>query len=220
MNLSKGIEALFTRADQTEARYHKALEEKEEQLIQLQGQLQEKQFTLKELHKETILGTISKATFEEEAEKVTVLQKQAEELQKEINLIQVYQTEDIKAVIEELDAEKRKVAEKHQGEIKTLKLELLQAKEEYLKKMVEAREKYNQLVAPERKLDTLKIRVGLKQTSYISDSFDTLFQYSIASGGYETVRIEQAEVYQALQHGRIPEKLTKIVNDAKEKGII
>lgn len=220
MTLFKGIEALFTRVEQTEVRYEKALEKKQEELIQLQGELQDKQLVLKELHKETILGTISKETYEAETEKVAVLQKQVSELQKEINLITTYEKEDVLSVIEELEAEKRKVFQKHQGELKKLQMELLEAKLNYLKKQVEVRERYNQLVAPERKLDSLKIKMGIKKNSYVSDSFEALSMVSVANGGYENLVIQLNEVNDALRYGKTPSQLEKVVSEAKEKGII
>jgi Skp family chaperone for outer membrane proteins len=113
--LFRGMEVLFNKASQTESKYQEALEKKQLELVELQAKLQDQLFMLKDLHKMKLLGDVSEATYEAEAEKVQHLQKQVQELQKEINLIEVYQTEDIKAVIEELDAEKRKVLQSIKG---------------------------------------------------------------------------------------------------------
>ncbi|WHY65019.1 hypothetical protein [Neobacillus sp. SuZ13] len=118
-------------------------------------------------------------------------------------MIEVYQTEDIKAVIEELDAEKSKAFVKHQDEFKKLQMELLESKQSYLKKMVEAKAKYDELVAPERKLDALKIKMGIKKNSYIGNAFETLNMVSVGAG-YEPLRIDQKEVQAALWYGKIP----------------
>jgi Skp family chaperone for outer membrane proteins len=220
MKLFKGMENLFNKADNTEKRYEEALERKQAELVELQGNLQDQNFMLKDMHKMKLLGDVSEATYEAEAEKVQKLQKQVQELQKEVQLIEAYKTEDVKQVIEELDAERIKVNKKHQGELNKLQLELLQAKQDYLNKMLEAREKYNQLIEPTKKLDEMKIKLGLKSMSYVSDSFEALVQHSVPSGGYESVRVEQGEVHDALRCGRTPERLNKIITEAKEKGIL
>jgi hypothetical protein len=101
-----------------------------------------------------------------------------------------------------------------------LKLELLEAKLIYLQKMQEAKEVYDSFIEPERKLDSLKIKLGIKKTSYVSDSFEALSQYSVANGGYELLRVEQNDVHEALRYGKAPERLQKVVQEAKDKGII
>lgn len=218
--LFKGIEALFTKADTTEARYEQALEKKQMDLIHLQAELQEKNVMLKDMHKMKLLGDVSEEAYKTEAEKVAVLQKAVQELQKEISMIEIYQTEDITALIEELDAEKQRVFKGNQKELEKIRLELLEAKLSYLNKMQEAKARYDELANPERKLDELKIKMGIKKNSYVSDSFEALNQYSLVNGGYEFLRIEQNEVHDALRYGKTPEKLNKIVQEAKEKGMI
>jgi hypothetical protein len=149
-----------------------------------------------------------------------VLQKAVGELQKEIQLIDQYKNEDLQAVIEELDEERTKVRQNHQKKIRKLELELLEAKEIYLKKMVEARDRYNQLASHERKLDALKIKMGIKKNSYISGSWEALNMVSAGQASYEPLRVEQYEVSEALGYGRISSQLQKTVAEAKEKGII
>lgn len=220
MKLFKGMEALFLKADNTEQRYEDALEKKQVELIELQGKLQHQLIMLKDLHKMKLLGDVSEETYQAEDEKVEKLQKHVQELQKEIQLIEVYKTEDIQAIIEELDVERSKAFGKHQVEIQKIKMELLEAKLNYLKKQTEARERYNELVTPERNLDQLKIKLGIKKVSYVSDSFEALSMVSVPNGGVENMIVQLNEVNEALRYGRTPEQLSKMVQDAIDKGII
>jgi hypothetical protein len=216
----KTLEALFKKADTQQARYQEALEKHQEQLIQLQRELQEKNMLLKDMHKMKLLGDLSEATYEAEKEKVAVLQAKVQEVQKELRLIQLYETEDIHSIIAELDAEKSKVFKGNQMELEQIKLELMESKLVYLNKLKEAHMKYNELVAPERKLDSLKIKMGIKKNSYVSGSHDALSMYAVKTGGHENLLVQQSEVYDCLEYGRTPERLNKIVTEAKEKGIL
>jgi hypothetical protein len=166
------------------------------------------------------LGDISDSAYETEKEKVEVLQAKVNDIKREMNLIQEYKREDIQEVIAELDTEKSRIFKNHNKEMEKIQLELMEAKLSYLNKMVEASNKYKELVEPSRKLDSLKIKMGLKNQSYISGSFEALHQYSVANAGYVQVSLSKPEIYDALEYGKKPEELNKIVQDAKKKGKI
>ncbi|MEH6949628.1 hypothetical protein V7068_21825 [Bacillus sp. JJ634] len=211
----KVLDKLFNKADQTEARYQKALESKEESLIALQAELSEKQFLLKDMHKMKLLGDISEAAYDKEKEVVDKLQKKVAESQKELELIQEYETEDVKSIIEELDEAKAKHRKEHNAELHALKTELLEAKLAYVEKMVEVSEKYNKLVNPERKLDALKIKAGIKKNSYVSGTHDALSMISVPNGGYENLRVEQKDIYDALEYQRTSSQLKLLIEKYK-----
>ncbi|MGM0835414.1 MAG: hypothetical protein ACQEV7_04610 [Bacillota bacterium] len=216
----KTLDGLFTKADNTEVRYEQAMERKQEEIIQLQLDLKEASTIHAEFHKMKLLGDIQEEVYEVEKLKVEELQKKLQEAQKELHLIEEYKTTDIKAVVEELEAERGKASQDNQKEMEKLKLELMEAKLLYLHKMKESKEKYDTLVAPTRKLDMLKIKLGIKKNSYVSDSFQALNNYSIANGGYEVLYLEKPEIYNALAYGKIPERLEKLVQGGKDKGML
>jgi Skp family chaperone for outer membrane proteins len=98
-NLLNKFEGLFKKVTTTEEKYKQALERKQEQLIALQAELQEKEFMLKDMQKMKLLGDISEASFDAEKEKVETLRNKISEAQKELQLIETYKTEDVKAFL-------------------------------------------------------------------------------------------------------------------------
>jgi hypothetical protein len=214
-NFLQVLEGLFVKVDTTEARYEEALQKKEEALFLLQAELQERNAILTDMHKEALLGNISEATYEAEKQKVHQLQEAYNEASKEVRLIQEYKTEDVKSIMEEIDAVSKKHYADKQEELNKIRLELMNSKLVYLQAMVSANEKYNAIVSPNRKLDALQMQFGLKQRSYISGSFEALNQYSIPKGGYELLTVQQKEVYDALEYKRVSEQLKKIVQAGK-----
>ncbi|KOS67115.1 hypothetical protein AEA09_14780 [Lysinibacillus contaminans] len=218
MKILKKLNGLFDKVENTEASYMKALEKKEEEILKLSVDLQAKADMLKELHKETLKGTISKEAYEEERVEVEKLQAAIAEMQKEVQLIQVYENEDIHAVLEELEAERNVYSAGKRTEMRKIEMELLEAKLAYLEKMQEARAKYNEIVNPEVKIDALKIKLGMKQRSYVSGAGEVLNMIGVG-GGYEPLRVEQSEVYNALAYGQLPSGLQSAVSKAREDGI-
>ncbi|WP_226619769.1 hypothetical protein [Cytobacillus firmus] len=215
MKLLNKLEGLFTKVDITEASYQKALEQKEEQLLELQLQLKDKETSFRDLHKMEMLGQVSKETYEAEKEKFEQLKAKVAEAQREVQLIEEYKTEDVHSILTELEADAGKYsAEKHK-EIDAIKDDLLQAKLAYIERMVEARDKYNKIVSPARKLDALKIKLGIKQNSYVSDALSSLSLYSVPNGGYENLLIDKGVVYDALSYGEVPSQLERLVKAGK-----
>ena len=76
------LNGLFGKVDNTEQRYEKALEQKEESLLVLQVELKDKQLEVTELHKMKLLGDISEETFDKQNEKFLALQNKFNEAQK------------------------------------------------------------------------------------------------------------------------------------------
>lgn len=211
---------IFKKNEETEAKYEKAQEAKQEELIVLQAELTEKQTVLKDLHKMYLLQEVSEETYQKEKEAVDKLQEKIYEVQHEIAIIDVYKTDDLQAILEQAEEVKKELNAEQKAELHKLKLELFEAKLEYLKKMAEARKKYSAIITPEVKIQNLKIKLGKQQTHYIPGTHDALFQLSLRNAGYINLRVEKTEVYNALEYGRIPSELQSVVSDAREKGII
>ncbi|MFS0637895.1 hypothetical protein AB1K84_18490 [Mesobacillus foraminis] len=216
-NLLNIFEGLFKKASDTEERYEKALENKDAELLAVQAELQEKETMLKDMHKMKLLGDISESTYEAEKEKVEKLQKKLQEVKQELELIQVYKTDDVKAVLAEIEANNSDLNADTNKEIQKIKEEVLQAKHEYLSKLAEAGKKYNKAVNTNRRIDELKIKLGVKQTSYISDASSALQVISIGERGHENLTVDNTLVFDALHFGRIPSQLHEAVKKAKGK---
>jgi hypothetical protein len=219
-NFLQVLEGLFSKVDTTESSYEKALEEKEEQLIILQADYQEKQKMVSLMHRDVLKGLLGDKQYKKEKAFLEELAGVLQELKKEIQLIREYKTDDVLNIIEEIDAVSKKNLAEHQSEIEKIKLELMQSKLVYFKAMAKAREKYNAIVSPTRKLDALQIQFGIKKNSYVSGSHDALNVYALSNGGHEFLPVQQYDVYQALEYGKTPEQLNKLVQAGKDKGLL
>ncbi|MGE6630750.1 hypothetical protein [Bacillus sp. NPDC077027] len=195
MKLLNKLEGLFAKVDKTEESYQKALEQKEEQLLQLQVELKDKEATYRDLHKLAMLGQVSEKTFEAEKQKFEQLKQKVAEAHKEVQLIQEYKTEDVHSILAELESERGEYGKEKQEEIRAIEKELLEAKLAYLSKMVEAKAKYDAITSPQRKLDALKIKLGMKQTSYVSDAYEALNLVSVGNGGHISLLPERKELF-------------------------
>lgn len=215
-NIRKKLDGLFKKADETEGKYLQALERREEELIALQAELQEKEEMLKMMHKENLLGSISEASFDAEKSKVDTLQRKISEAQTELRLIETYKTEDVKAVLAELEATKKEYTQNERAEIHKIKEELLEAKLAYIEKMLEARKAYYRVMNPVYKIDALKGKLGLQQNHYLSDAHSALSMYSVPNGGYENLMVNNEIVHSALYLGQRPSQLVRLVSENKK----
>ncbi|MFE1246071.1 hypothetical protein ACFW35_18330 [Fictibacillus sp. NPDC058756] len=205
----KIITNLLKKAESVEGRYIEALNKKEEMLLGLHVELAEKEVMLKDLRKMKVLGDISEEHFAVEEAEVEAIRKKVLDAQKEVQLIQEYKTEDVKAVIEELEADKQKLIQTKQKELRAIQTELAEAKKQYFQALIEASDKYNKLVKPERKLDTLKVQLGLQKQVYTADASESLSLIHTASGGSIPLTVAPNEVYDALVYNRIDSTLKR-----------
>ena len=220
VKLLDALNGLFNKVDNTEQRYEKALELKEESVLVLQAEIQDKQIEITELHKMKVLGDISPATFDEKNEKFQLLKANYDEAKNEVALIQEFKNEDVMEILAELKATQREYSASEREAIKQMHLELLESKLAYLNKMNEVRERYNKTVAPSLRIQQLERKFIHKQNVYHSGSHETLHQYSVPGDGYIGLRVENPDVYNALSYGQIHSQLQKIVADAKAKGLL
>lgn len=210
--IAKVFNGLFNKFDTTEKRYEEALEKKQEELIAVGAELSEMQLKFKDLEKMFLLGDISESTYEAEKVMITQLQKRVQVIQNVMNLIKEYQTEDIQAVLAELEANRKEVNVERQAELKALEKEVLQAKYDYITKLIEAKDQYYELTGTDRKIEKLKEKLGMKnQSLYLSGSFEALSAPAIEGGDYLSLRVDQKELHDALHYGKFDIRLQKEV---------
>ncbi|EKN71300.1 hypothetical protein BABA_02172 [Neobacillus bataviensis LMG 21833] len=214
------INKLFNRYEEDEAGYEKALETKQQKLLLLEADYSEKREMVQMMHKDVIKGLVDDDAYKREKAFVEELGGAIQELKKEMQLIQEYKNADALAVVNELDEARKQYSAEQNAEINKIGLNLMEAKFNYIQSMVQAREDYNKLVSPSRKIDRLMIALGIKKNSYQSDSFEALHQYSVVGAGYEVTTVQINEVDSALRYGKLPHQLNKIVQEAREKGVI
>lgn len=211
------LNGLFTKVDDTEKRYEKALEEKQELLIEVTAELTEKQAGLKDLHKMAILGDVSESTYQKEADAVEKLQNRVSEIQREMQLIVEYKSDDVQKILYELETNNKEVHAERQKELHALRLKVLEAKRIYLQTLLDSRNDYYSIVAPERKIEALKAKLGMKnRLDYMTGAYDALSMYSVAGAGYINLEVNTKAVHDALQYSRIDSQLQ---NELKKHGI-
>lgn len=207
------LNGLFGKVDNTEKQYEKALEKKEESILVLQAELQDKQIEITELHKMKLLGEITEETYDKQNEKFLALQNKFNEAQKEIAIIQEYKRADVTELLEELKAKHIEHKETYHEEIREMQTELLQAKAEYLNKMKLMKERYDKTVEPVNNIQRLEQKLGLKQHVYTSSSHDGLNNIRVGSESFVNLQVNAPEIYEALQYGRINQHLQKVITD-------
>lgn len=202
-NLLSVFEGLFTKVDKTEASYMKAFEQKEEQLLSMQSDLQEKELILKDMHKMKLLGEVSEDFFEGEQAKVEAFRKKYQEAQSELQLIQEYKTDDVKAILEEMEQVSDEHATEYSNEIEAIRKDLLKAKREYLIKLADAGQAYDKLVAPKNKIYHLSERHGVKNRP-ASTALDALGMIHLGHNQYDNLQVTGDMVMDAIRMNKLP----------------
>lgn len=202
-NLLSVFDGLFAKVDKTEASYMKAFEQKEEQLISMQSDLQEKEMMLKDMHKMKLLGEVSEDFFEGEQAKVEAFRKKYQEARSELQLIQEYKTDDVKAILEEMEQVSDEHATEYSNDIEAIKQDLLKAKREYLMKLADAGQAYNKLVAPKNKIYYLGEKVGIKKRP-ASPAYDALGMIHLGHNNYDNLQVTGQMVTDAIRMNRLP----------------
>lgn len=214
------FDSLLGKVKSTEDGYLQAIERKQEQLVQLQGELFEKEKVLRDVHRSSLLGEVSEKTYQDHKVEVDTLKKQISDLHLEMQYIDAYKQSDVDDILEALHTAKGEYSAEQQAEIEKLRYELHQKKLEFFEAMVSAKERYDAIVQPVRTLESLKIKFGKQQNAYTSDAFQSLIQIGYGSGGTDTLLLERADVYNALTLGKLPYQSVKIVEDGKQKGFL
>lgn len=214
------MSGLFKKVDATEARYEKALEEKEQSLLVLQSEIQDKQKEVTELHKMKLLGDITEETFDEKNESFLKLQAKYRQGQTEVEMIKQYKVADVTDILAELESTQKEHSAEETRAIRKLKMEALQAKEVYLKTLHDVANRYHKTTAPANKIKLMQQRLGLVKNVYIADSVESLNAISVSGGGYVNLRVEQIEVFNSIKTGTINGEIRSALNEAKEQGLI
>jgi ABC-type uncharacterized transport system permease subunit len=188
MNIKKLIGGLLTKADATSNDYSKALEEKQQTLMQIQLQLKDEQMKLKEFHKLSLLKQITEETYTEQKEVVSKMVESIQSIQIEMKQIELYKTEDVESVLAEIQANKAEFNKKYQAEIQTVKLGIAEARQEYLEKLSLLGKQYNSAVREEGMIQQFMVDFGKQPNMYLPDKTELI-------GKGATVGIETVEQY-------------------------
>lgn len=168
------VTGFLGKIETTSAKYEGKLEEKQEEIIIVQAELQEATAKLKDFHKMKILGDISEETFNEQKKMVDMLQEKLQEVKTEVELIDTYKTEDVDVILAEINKVKPEFNKKQQEEIQKIKEELTEAKKQYTEKLVEIGDKYSKAVSANSKLESILIKFGKQTNSYLPDKYEII----------------------------------------------
>lgn len=216
----ESVTNLIAKFNKTGDNWEKALENKQDELLEIQVELQAKLESTGELKRMVLLGEVTEETFASEQQKLDSLEAKKTRILKDMELIQQYKTDDLQAVYTELEESKNKSVNEAYKETDKLRYELLQAKLEYLQKMAEVSKRYNKLTEPERLFQQIKIAMGKQKQVYLSGSHEALHQVGTASGSYIGLSVEQDAVYNALGLQQVSDMLLREVENGKKKGFI
>jgi len=220
VNFLESATNLITKFNKTWDDWESALENKQDELLEIQVELQAKLESTGELKRMVLLGEVTEETFASEQQKLDSLEAKKTRILKDMELIQQYKTDDLQAVYNELEESKKVSVSEADKETDKLCYELLQAKLEYLQKMVEVSERYNKLAEPERLFQQIKIAMGKQKQVYLSGSHEALHQVGTAGGSYIGLSVEQDAVYNALGLQQVSDTLLREVENGKKKGFI
>lgn len=213
--LSEKLNAIFGKVDNIENRYEVAIEKKQESLILLQQELQDKKIQNEELKKMYLLAEIEESYFEENNQAFQLLQDKYNKALEEIDIMQKFKTDDVTTLLEEMKAKHKEHLASHHDEIREMQKELLQAKAEYLNKMAKMKERYDKTVEPVNNIQRLEQKLGLRQHTYTSSSHDGLNNIRVGETSFVNLQVNAPEIFEALQYGKINQYLQQVITDMK-----
>lgn len=185
-NIKKIVAGLLNKASDASTSYELALERKQEELVQLQLHLQDEQVKLKDYHKLALLQQVSEQTYEEQKQVVTSMTDKIQSIQLEMKQIELYKTEDVNAVIAEIQANKAEMNMVQQVDIQAIKEGILEAKREYLQKLSELGKQYDSAIKEEGLLQSFLVDLGKQPNIYLPYKMEIL-------GASATVSIHEVE---------------------------
>ncbi|MGY4797260.1 hypothetical protein ACVNNN_20090 [Lysinibacillus fusiformis] len=185
-NIKKIVAGLLNKASDASTSYELALERKQEELVQLQLHLQDEQKKLKDYHKLALLQQVSEQTYEEQKQVVTSMTDKIQSIQLEMKQIELYKTEDVNAVIAEIQSNKAEMNKAQQEEIQAIKEGIAEAKSEYLQKLSILGEQYDSAIKEEGLLQSFLVDLGKQPNVYLPYKMEIL-------GAGATVSIHEVE---------------------------
>jgi phage-related protein len=218
-DVSEEMLSLLGKIDEIEAGYNNALKDAEERYKEAEKEYNAKYEQVKELHKMMILKQITEETFKQAKEELDKLEEKVRDIGYEIDQIENYKREDKEAVLAKLNEIKNDYRQKKHEEVRRIQFELLKAKLEYFKKMIEMRNQFKEISEADYRYQQLLIGLGYQPTSYVAGTFESIGSVSVGEG-YETLDVSRPDIYNALSYGKLPYQLEKIVKEAEAKGII
>src|SRR5699024_9037650 len=92
----------------------------------------------------------------------------------EMELINKYKTDDVDKIISEINKVKPEYNKKQHLEIEKIKVELAEAKEDYLNKVSKIGVKYDKAVSDNNRLDNLLVKFGKQSVAYTPDKYEII----------------------------------------------
>lgn len=166
MGIRKMVTVLLNKVSDTSSNYETALEENQERLIVLKGNLQDEQVKLTEYHKMAILKDVSEEVYQEQKAVVDKIQLDMKSIQNESRLIEKYKTDDVDSIIAEINQAKPELNKKQHEEIRQVKSDIAEAKQEYLAKLSVIGKDYDKAVHEDKLFQSMLVRFGKQGSSY------------------------------------------------------
>ncbi|MGK7380018.1 hypothetical protein ACSFXN_19555 [Planococcus sp. 1R117A] len=215
--LADKFNGLLNKVDTTELQYEKALERLQGELMQVDAELTAKLADTRELKKMIILGEVTLETFAVEQEKLDAIQAKKSAILENIRLTELFKTEDVDSVLEELKDTKGKYLKEEFEEISKLRIEMMEAKKAYLQTLMDVSERYQKIIAPDKKLADLLVSKGKKSNVYTQDVAEALNMFTLHSGGVTNLQVDYPMVYQAINYKKEPHEIASALKHLQKK---
>ncbi|MBN9653614.1 hypothetical protein J0K78_04980 [Halobacillus sp. GSS1] len=210
---------MMGRYSNNEKKYEDAHEAKQQEIIDIQTDIQEKESHVSALHKMKALGDVSEDAYKVEKDELDRLKEKKDQLHEDMELMVKYKTDDAKAIVEAMEEEQAEHAEEKRQEYEEVKAEILQAKLQYLESLQQLSQRYKEYKKPSSKIGRLKEQLGIKKDSYVGDTYSEIGQ---VFAGTEPIAVEvlNGEAHEVMQFGNINSHLRSAVKQKQEQGFL
>lgn len=207
---------IYRGKNKNDERVEAKLEEKQGELIQLEGKIQEQETFVSDLRKSYLLDEIKETSYlEAKAEFDEMIEKKAT-LKEEMELIQQYRQEDAKLILDELESYREKeLKEEESKEVKEIKSAILTAKQKYLDELIEQSKRYEKVMGVHGTISSLKETLGIQKSSYVSDTYGSLGLIDIGVT-HIPATVDQEEAHKAIQFKQVDSHLKSYVEGKKK----
>lgn len=168
------FKGLLSKAEDLSNKYEDAFQKNQEEIVKLQNKLHDEKAKMTDFHKAFILQEITGEAYMEQKNVVEMIEKEIRMREKEVQSIDAYKAEDVDKIVAEINKEKPVINKKQQEEIAKVKKQLADAKQEYLTKVSEIGNTYDEAVNGENLFQNMLVKLGRQKDNYSPNKHEIL----------------------------------------------
>ena len=200
--------------------YNNALQTAQEEYNQLDKEFQEIEAQARETHKKYVLGTASNDDYLAVKKQLKDADEKLRDSGYKLDEINTYRKEDLMELLTKLEANSADYAKEKMESEKALRYKALKAKFDYLNALHEFAKEHKEVWKVSRKVEDLRVELGLKNYNYIS--YDSVFTslFSNSFDGTQGIDITQNELRQVFLNGTFDKRFIDELEKGKKLGLI